>query len=309
MRGVISAGPPRPLLPLVLVSLALLATVLLLPPHAGAVDPSEEGRAGPPVPAVALEDTLDYTHLPFDEVEVRAHRLSIGEIVDRCIRQEEALQAKIASDSYTQQVKAVLHVGGDGEGKETLLVTEESSRVFYRKGKGTETVLLQKDRYKLEGGQRKEWPEESDSGGGKVEIRYEDFHALPFYLEDREQYDFRILSRHWLGGKLIYEVTLEPKSDFAIAPSGRIWIDTTDFQILREEFDFRDRVPMPMFVKSIGPFVRERERIGGVWVWKRVLVRADLHAKLLRFLDKEMPSTVEMSVTFAGHEVTEEAAQ
>ena len=58
-----------------------------------------------------------------------------------------------------------------------------------------------------------------------------------------------------VGKRVIYEVRLEPKSDFEIAPSGRIWIDTSEYQILREEFDFGERVPLPMFVKRIGPFV------------------------------------------------------
>ena len=34
--------------------------------------------------------------------------------------------------------------------------------------------------------------------------------------------------------------------------------DTSTFSILREEFDFGDRVPLPMLVRSIGPYVRGR---------------------------------------------------
>jgi hypothetical protein len=126
---------------------------------------------------------------------------------------------------------------------------------------------------------------------------------LPFYLEDEDEYDFTILSREILRDSVIYEVYLEPKSDFAIAPCGTIWVDTTTFEILREEFDFGDRVPMPMIVKALGPFVRERERIGDLWVWKRLLIRADLRLGWLRFLEEDIPDTVEFVIVFRDHQL------
>jgi hypothetical protein len=168
---------------------------------------------GPPGFGHALDIPAQFRMGP---VDVKGRRLGIGEIVERCIRQEEELQERIETHTYTQVVKTIYHHGGYG-----------------------------------------------------------------------------------------YEVRLTPKSDFEIAPQGRIWIETSDFQILREEFDFGDRVPMPLFVRSIGPFIRERERIGEVWVWKRFLIRVDTRADWLPFLGSKVPRVVECHAFFQDHQLNE----
>jgi len=210
------------------------------------------------------------------------------------------LRERIRSHEYTALTKSVLYVGGRDETAKRRLVTEQVERKSYHRGEGETTVPLLVRRYEIVDGEEREWsPDDDDT----VEIDYEDFDELPFYLEDPGQYDFRILSREIVGDRVIYEVRLEPKSDFEIAPTGTIWIDTSEYHILREEFDFRDRVPLPMFVKALGPFVRERERVGDLWVWKRFLIRVDLRMGYLRFLESDIPDRVELAVTFRDHVV------
>jgi hypothetical protein len=251
----------------------------------------------------AAEDTLELPALfRMSEVEIRATRLEIGDIVSRCIESEEKLHESISSLVYTQSVRTVLHVGGYGAGARKQLVIEQVDRVFFRKPEERRTVRLSVERYVLENGERRPWEEGDEE---TVEIGLEDLGHLPFYLSDRDEYDFRIASREIVGERVIYEVQLSPRSDFEIAPSGTIWVDTSTFRILREEFDFGDRVPMPMFVKSVGPFIRERERIGDTWVWKRFLVRAALRMGWLRFLEKDIPDVVELMVSFRDHRVNE----
>ena len=273
------------------------------------------GGAGPGEPGgrllLAEEDTLDLTGTwEIDPLDVRADRLRIGEIVQRCIEEEEALREKIDTHRYTQSVKTVLHVGGYGESAKRRLVFEEISRVFADRDGDLRSTALHRERYRLEGEKRRPWDEKEGDGdeesGSSVAIRFEDLDGLPFYLEDEGQYRFEIRSRRIAGDHVVYEVAFEPKSDFEIAPKGTIWIDTADFRILREEFEFGDRVPMPMVVRSIGPLIRERERIGDLWVWSRILARIDLRIGWMRFLDDDVPDTVEFVVDFSDHRLNEE---
>jgi hypothetical protein len=257
--------------------------------------PVDEYETDPTGPFIfAAEDTLAIpAFFQMSTVEITTDRLSIEEIVDRCIAREEELRERIVSHEYQQFVKTVQHVGGFGDTSERRFVLEQVDLVRFRKEDGAKTIPLKTERYKIEDGERREW-DDDDS----VKLSYQDLNELPFYLADRGDYSFDILSREIVGDRVIYEVRLEPKSDFEIAPEGTIWVDTSNFQILREEFDFGDRVPIPLFIKSIGPFVRERERVGDLWVWKRFLARVDIRRGVLKWMDKNVPDTVEFVVVF-----------
>ena len=61
----------------------------------------------------------------------------------------------------------------------------------------------------------------------------------------------------------------------------------------------------PMFVKSVGPFIRERVRIGDVWVWKRFLIRVDVRTGLLKIFDRDIPEVVEFVVNFRDFRINE----
>jgi hypothetical protein len=286
--------------------LGLLAAGALLPALGAPADTSAASGAADsvyiPRYIFAVEDTLDLP--PFFEMreqEVVGERLTIGEIVERCIQGEEKRRARIARHSFTQIVKSIMHVGGYGENARKLLIVEDVQRVEFIQPDSNRTVLLKHDEYAMEKGHRVPWDREKERS--RVDIRYSDLNDLPFYLEEKEAYRFQIVSRRLMEDRVLYEVKLEPRSEFAIAPSGRIWVDTAGFQILREEFDFGDKVPMPLFVKSIGPFIRERERIGDVWVWKRFLVRVDLRIGWVPFLGEDVPDVIEFVINFRDHEL------
>lgn len=299
----------------------LAITVMFVAAPPGAAGESDPGEPPPPSGAVttgpvadvdihvprwvfAVEDTADLTaFFKMSTISIRTERLRIGEIVDRCIRNEQEARDRIESLEVTVLSKSIFYVGGRDSTADRRLVTEQVDRTFFRRPNETKTVPLRSERYQIENGERKPW--EADEGDDAVSISYREFDELPFYLEDRDEYDFEILSREIVVDRVIYEVKLTPKSDFEIAPQGRIWIDSSNFQILREEFEFGDRVPMPMIIKSIGPFVRERERVGDEWVWKRFLIRVDLRVGYLRFLNKDIPDRVDLVVWFDGHRVNE----
>ncbi len=302
------SSPPF-LIEAILVIAGLVLLLAVVSPSSGA----EPDPTPAPVPEIraprwvfAVEDTADLPALfEMSTVEVRTERLGISEIVDRCVRGEEAQRESIDSLEQTVVVKQIYHIGGVGEGARELRVVEQADRMIFRKPDVDRSIPLKMERYKIVDGRREEWDEDDDV---RVGLEYGGLAELPFYLEDRDGYSFRILSREIVGDRVIYAVRLEPRSDFEIAPEGTIWIDASSFQILREEFDMSDRVPMPMFVKSIGPIIRERQRVGDVWVWKRMLIRVDLRTGLLKYLDGDIPEAIEFVVTFRDFRANEPPA-
>lgn len=248
----------------------------------------------------AVEDTLDLpAFFRMSPQEVRADRVRIGDILKQCIEREKQMREAIETYEATMQTKLQITIG-DVAAPERQYIEERVEKVIYRKPNRSRSVLLLHERYKIEDGEREEWDDDA-----AVEIGFEDFNDLPFYLEETNDYDFDIRSREIVGDRVIYEVALEPKSDFDIAPQGVIWIDASNYQILREEFDFGDRAPMPLFVKSVGPFVRERVQVGDIWVWKRMRIRLDLRLGFFRFMEESIPDTVQLLVDFQDHRVNE----
>ena len=285
-----------------------LAGVLVFPGSVAAVETADEPAPSPPEVrpqrwVFAVEDTLDLPPMfEMSPVEIRAERLKIGDIVDRCIRSEEAIHDSIRTLEQTLIVKQVHHIGGYGEAARERLVIEQADRLLYRNPDVDRSIPLKLERYKIVDGERREWDEDDDTN---VRVEFSTLNGMPFYLQNRDGYSFEILSRDIVGDRVLYEVRIEPKSDFEIAPEGTLWIDASNFRILREEFDMGDRVPMPLFVKSIGPIIRERQRIGDVWVWKRLLFRVDIRTGLLRYLDGDIPDTIEFVATFRDFVVNE----
>ena len=286
----------------VAVVVTVLATGALASADEDAPPDSDHDPRGPFI--FAVEDTLQIpAFFQMSTIEIRADRLGIREIVDRCIAREEELRERIESHEYQQFVKTVLNVGGSGDDADRQLVIEQADLVRFADG-DSEVIPVRLEKYRLANGAREEWATEDDPA---IKISYRDLNGLPFYLEDRGNYGFEIRSRELVGDRVIYEVDLEPRSDFEIAPSGTIWIDTTNFQILREEFDFGHRVPIPLFVRSIGPVVRERERVGDLWVWKRILARVEMRGGVFKWLERDFPDTVEFTIVFRNHVVNGES--
>ncbi|MEZ5064598.1 MAG: hypothetical protein R3B81_07660 [bacterium] len=247
-----------------------------------------------------MEDTLDEPLPTFRStpIPVRARRLRIGDIVQRCLDAENAARSRIDRYEATVLSKMIAWIGPESD-PDRQLVSENVEKMIWTPER--ERVLpLKREQYILKHGEREPWDDDA-----AISIGYRDFNDLPFYLEDVDDYRFEIRSREIVDDRVIYEVALEPKSDFEIAPKGVIWIDSTEFRILREEFEFGDRVPMPLFVKSVGPFVRERVRIGDTWAWSRFLIRVELRMGYLRFLEGNIPDGLEMQVEFRDVEIHE----
>ena len=103
-----------------------------------------------------------------------------------------------------------------------------------------------------------------------------------------------------VGGHVVYVIAFVPKSSVDDLPEGRVWVDTNDFVIAREEFWYRDRSPAPMFFKRLDSCVVERTKVDGKWwVVSRVLARIQL-TSMARFMAKMAKEPLGQTIDFVA---------
>jgi hypothetical protein len=130
-----------------------------------------------------------------------------------------------------------------------------------------------------------------------------------FQPRTRSRFSFRILERHLVDDRVFYLVGFTPRSKLDNLPTGRAWIDTQEFVIVRQEFWYRERSPAPLFFKSIDSCVIERTLVDGRWwVLSRVLARVQVTslARFMARLDKQkLPPTVDFTLSMRDWRVNQ----
>lgn len=232
-------------------------------------------------PTLAIEDTM---RTEVSEVLVKAPRVTLDEILDRVARGEARRDSLLQDQSFT----AMMRVLGNttGKGKPTLFV-ETVSKVYKKKPNLVRTITLRHYEYKSE----KERMKEEQSGKKKEGDVNADFSSdmgegiinFAFRPDNRRNFKFRIEDRKLLGDHLLYTLAFEPRSALAVhEPRGRVWVDTKDYVIVRQELSFKQS-PVPLVLKSIPHMVVERTRAGEFWVLSRALIRMELTVPLPKF--------------------------
>lgn len=232
---------------------AILAAALALP---GPPPP-------PPGPTLAVEDTL-HTQVP--EVVVRAPRVTLAEILDRVARGEARRDSLLTDQTFIATARVVAHA--DEPGKTPELESESVFRVYKKRPDKARTVTL-----------RHVEAHPSKHGRADMQVRFgpnmsEEIVNFAFRPEARRDYRYHIVGREIVGNHVVYRLAFEPRSLLVPGnPSGLVWIDTNDFVILRQEVHF-ERSPVPLLLERIDRLVIERERVGGHWLLRRLLLRA-----------------------------------
>jgi hypothetical protein len=245
--------------------------------------------AGPPHgPTLATEDTMR-TEVP--EVLVRAPRVTLEEILDRVARGESHRDSLIHDQVYTFTARLVRNVVDTKHAPE--LVSEDVVRVYKKKPGKVRGVPLRRWRLK---------PEKDDDN---VEFDFrsdtsEEIVNFAFRPEARRQFKYRIVGRDLLGDRLIYRIAFEPRSALdAAAPSGVVWVNTNDFVIVHQEVNF-EHSPVPLILKSVDRMVVERESVDGIWVLKRVLLRARFTMPL-----PEVGRSIDLAIAFSDYAINQ----
>lgn len=246
-------------------SLLPLALAALLTSAAHAAAPA--GGA-----ALAVEDTM---HTDVPEVLVRAPRVTLDEILNRVARGEARRDSLLQDQSFTATMRVMRNTAGKGTPE---LFAESVSKVYKKKPNLVRSVLLRE--YELK--------PDKDKDGDSIDADFspgmgEEMVNFAFRPEHRRDFRFTIEDRRVVGDHLIYTLRFEPRSSLAVAqPSGRVWVDTKDYVIVRQELEFRES-PVPLLLKGIRHLVIERTRAGEFWVLSRMLVRIEFTVPIPRF--------------------------
>lgn len=241
------------------VALAVIAAALA--PQGRAATPS-------PGPTLAREDTM---HTAVPEVLVSAPRVTLDEILDRIARGERRRDSLLVDESFVATIR-VMHA--KDEASPATLLEESVVQVYRRKPNKARSVLLRRVREKATKDREVQVNFRSDMS--------EEIVNFAFRADARRDYRYRIEGRDLVGNHLIYRIHFQPKSLLdPTSPSGRVWVDTNDFVIVRQEIEF-DRSPVPLIIKDIDRMIIERERVGDFWMLHRVLMRAHFTLPLPR---------------------------
>jgi hypothetical protein len=237
----------------------VLPAVLVIVLCTGA--PAASG-APAPRPTLATEDTM-YTELP--EVLVRAPRITLDEILDRVARGEARRDSLLADQSF-QATFRLVRLGSKDKPDE--LMSETIARVYKKRPDKVRTVTV------------RQWRAKQDKKrADAVQVNFredmsEEIVNFAFRPEGRREYRYRIVGRDLQGGRVIYRIAFEPRSPIDLLPSGLVWVETSDYVIVRQEIDFA-RSPAPLILKGVRRMVIERTHADGHWLLSRMLLRAE----------------------------------
>jgi hypothetical protein len=245
-------------------------------------------------PTLAIEDTM---RVDLPQVDVHAARVSLDEILDRVARGEARRDSLMHDQAYTM-VAFLTYVDTTKTPPVRKRQWESSSRVYKKQPNKVREVP-----YRTKSSFKKDDNMSVSSGPGMREQLV----SFAFEPRSRGRYKFTIEQRLFVGGHLVYVLGFEPKSKIDPLPSGRVWVDTNEFVIGREEFWYRDRSPSPVFFKSIDSCVLERTKVDGQWwVLNRLLARVELTsaARLMAKVARQpLPPIVDFTVVMKDWKV------
>jgi len=267
------ARVPRRALPIACAPPVLVAVLLLAASAARAGTLPSPAEAGAGAPTLAVEDTIPVpTTLPVQIVT--APRVTLDEILRRVTAGEAHRDSLMQDQSFTMLAALTYVDATKGGAPETKRQWEYAGKVYRKRPDKVRTVpLREKSNFRKQ-----------DAADVQVGPNMgEELVNFAFQPRTRSRFDFTIQERHLVAGHVVYLVGFTPKSKLDDLPTGRAWIDTKDFVIVRQEFWYRDRSPSPLVFKSIDSCVLERAQVdGGWWVMTRLLARVQV-TSLARF--------------------------
>jgi len=208
-----------------------------------------------------------------DTVHVQRRKLTLEEILARCMQGEKTKLAGHRDMTYTLTVRALIFWAKKKE------VQERVYRVFSDDTGFSRSVQVGEEtrRFKLQDGA---WvPDEASEDDPQIKVEsdgFSDFVELPFFLELQQEFDFKLLDRTLEEDHVIFKVGFTPKSEFKTLPAGIVYVDTDAYRIVHEEFTLVQN-PFPLLVKEVKSISRHWEELpGGEWVFTRMLMEVEL---------------------------------
>jgi len=277
---------------------ALAFTLALGGLSLGATQALPPGKILPPgIPVLATEDTVRIASGTMPEYLVTAPRVTLDEILRRVNAGEVRRDSLMQDQAFTRILKVVYRYDTTDTTKHPVTQLDDARRVFKKRPDRLREVPLRHVTPK----KNDDVDVETNAGMG------EQVASFAFEPRERGNYQFKILDRKWLGGHVIYQIGFEPKSDLDPLPSGKVWIDTNEYVIVREEFWYHDRSPAPLFLEGIDRCVVERSRVDGPWwVITRVFGRVRLAGPVVTFANigkDRVSKTIDFSAKYIDWQV------
>jgi len=239
---------------------------------------------------LAVEDTIPIPSALLPEYVVTAPRVSLDEILRRVAEGEAHRDSLMKDQSYTM-VALLTYLDADNKpatGAKRKL--EYASKVYKKQPDKIREVPLRRS---------SDFKKDDNVEVSSAPTMREQMVSFAFEPRNRSKFDFAIAERRFVGGHVVYVINFTPRSKIDPLPTGRVWIDTNDFVIVREEFWFRDRSPAPLIFKRIDSCVVERTKVDGQWwVISRVLARLQM-TSAVRFMAKIAKEPLSPTVDFA----------
>jgi len=208
-----------------------------------------------------------------DTVHVRQKKLTLEEIIERCEQGEKTKLAGHRDMQYTVNLRVIFYWEKKKETRDIVFRAFSDDTGFSRSVKAGEVV----QRYELRDSVWVVSKDEGEESGIQVESDgFGDFVEMPFFLEEQQEFHFTLLDRTVERDHVIFKIGFVPKSEFKALPSGTVYVDTDNYRIVHEEFDFETN-PFPLLLKDIKGFSRHWEELpGGEWVYTRILMEVEL---------------------------------
>lgn len=223
------------------------------------------GEATATAPVLAVEDTIPVPYMTLPETLVESSRVTLDEIFRRVAVGEARRDSLMQDQSYKMLMRVAAGPKKGNDDKDRKVLEEGAVQVYKKRPNLQKQIPLRTT-------EKKDGLDIDISDDGDMS---EAFLQAAFHPTMRGGYEFRIRERVITGGHVVYRIGFEPKSRHDPLPSGEVWVDTNDYVIIREEFWYRDRSPLPLWLESLDSCVLERTRIDGqYWVLSRVLARA-----------------------------------
>jgi hypothetical protein len=194
----------------------------------------------------------------------------------------EARRDSLLRTNLHRDARVVRNTAGEGTPE---LFAETVAKVYKKKPDMIRTIELR--HFEALPDKQKDKPKDKDDDGA-IDADFtpgmgEEIVNFAFRPSNRRNYRFTIEGRKLLGDHLLYTLRFEPHSALnGFEPAGRVWVDTKDFVIVRQEIEFRQS-PLPLFLKTIKNMVVERSRAGEFWVLSRALIRMELTVPIPKF--------------------------
>jgi hypothetical protein len=258
----------------------------------GAAPLRAQTQAKPPeIPLIEIPSTV-----MADTLNVEAERLGIREIIRRSVEGEYTKLGGHDDMVCTVSIRAIQYW------KKKKEITEEIHRSYSSRDGERRLISLEErtQKFKLKDGNWLPDDDEDEDEEETVQVQVSersDFSRLPVFFEEIEEFDFELLDRYVEtgveGDHVIFEVAFRPKSDFKPLPKGKLYIDTNNYRIIHEQYEFSAN-PFPLLLKDLKRMTRHWTQLPtGEWVFTRIMAEIELRADPFGLIPESMALVVE----------------